>query len=130
VIPLVAHGSHDAIVVLTRGEGLAKLLGFDRLRINVMPIVAGPPWGIAPVQLPTLPFPAKVTARVCEPIDWSHLGSEAADDLELVRHCYEEVLGRMQANLDELVEELPHPVMTRIGTALGLDRLGLVGRRY
>ena len=130
VIPLVAHGSHDAIVVLTRGEGLAKLLGFDRLRINVMPIVAGPPWGIAPVQLPTLPFPAKVTARVCEPIDWSHLGSEAADDPEVVRNCYEEVLGRMQANLDELVEELPHPVMTRIATAMGLDRLGLVGRRY
>ena len=123
VVPLVAHGSHDAIIVLTRGEALARLLRFDRLRINVMPIVAGPPWGIAPVQLPTLPFPAKVTARVCEPIDWSELPPDAAEDPEVVRHCYEEVLGRMQANLDELVEELPHPVLTRVGTALGLDRL-------
>lgn len=129
VIPLVAHGSHDAIIVLTRGERLARLLRFDRLRINVMPIVAGPPWGIAPVQLPTLPLPAKVTARVCDPIDWSHLGPEAADDPEVLRHCYEEVLGRMQANMDELVAELPHPVLARVSTALGLDRVGRSQRR-
>jgi len=40
-----------------------------------------------------------------------------------VRHCYEEVLGRMQSTLDELVEELPHPVLARLGTAIGLHRL-------
>jgi 1-acyl-sn-glycerol-3-phosphate acyltransferase len=123
VVPLVAHGSHDVIFVLTRGETLARWLGFHRFRINVMPIVVGPPWGIAPVQLPTWPLPAKVTARVCEPIDWSALGPDAADDPEVVRHCYEEVLGRMQSNLDELVAELPHPIVSRLSTALGLDRL-------
>jgi 1-acyl-sn-glycerol-3-phosphate acyltransferase len=123
VVPLVAHGSHDAIFVLTRGEALARVLGFRRWRINVMPIVAGPPWGVAPVQLPTWPLPVKVTARVCEPIDWSHLGPDAADDPAVVRHCYEEVLGRMQANLDELVASLPHPLVTRLSTAAGLDRL-------
>lgn len=123
VVPLVAHGSHDVIIVLARGDRLAKRLGFDRLRINVMPVVLGPPWGIAPVQLPTWPLPAKVTARVCEPIDWSPLGPEAAEDPEVVRHCYEEALGRMQSNLDELVDDLPHPVVSRVGTALGLDRL-------
>lgn len=123
VVPMVAHGSHDAIVVLTRGEALARALRLDRLRINVLPIVAGPPWGIAPVQLPTWPLPAKVTVRVCEPMAWSDLGPDAADDPDVVRHCYEEVLGRMQSNLDELVERLPHPVVARVGTALGLDRL-------
>jgi 1-acyl-sn-glycerol-3-phosphate acyltransferase len=123
VIPMVAHGSHDVIMVLTRGEGLARRLGFDRLRIKVMPIVVGPPWGIAPVQLPTWPLPAKVTVRVCEPIDWTHHGSGAGDDPEVVRHCYEEIVGRMQVNLDEMVAALPHPVLTRVGSALGLDRL-------
>lgn len=123
VVPLVAHGSHDALIVLTRGATLARWLGIDRLRVNVMPIVAGPPWGIAPALLPTWPLPTKVTARVCEPLDWSHLGPEAADDPEQVRCCYEEILGVMQTNLDELVEELPNPVAARLTTALGLDRL-------
>ena len=118
VIPVVAHGSHDVIIVLTRGEALAHRLGFDKLRINVFPLVLGPPWGIAPVQLPTWPLPAKVTVRVCEPIDWSPYPPDAADDPAIVRHCYEDILGRMQANLDELVEELPHPVVSRVGSAL------------
>ena len=125
IVPLVAHGSHDTIVVLARGDEVARRLGLRRLRINVMPVVLGFPWGIAPVQLPTLPLPAKVTARVCEPIDWSDLGPEAADDPATVRGCYEEVLGRMQANLDELVIDLPHPVVTRVATAVGLDRISL-----
>ena len=122
IVPMVAHGSHDAIIVLTRGERLARSVGFDRLRINVFPIVAGPPWGIAPVQLPTWPLPAKVTVRICAPMSWPDLPPEAADDDAVVRRCYEEVLGRMQANLDELVDALPHPVAARVGTALGFDR--------
>jgi 1-acyl-sn-glycerol-3-phosphate acyltransferase len=123
VVPIVAHGSHDTIIVLTGGKPLARRLGFDRLRMNIFPIVLGPPWGIAPVQLPTWPLPAKVTVRVCEPLDWSNYGPDTADDPAVVRHCYEEALGRMQANLDELVAELPHPVLARIWCALGLDRL-------
>jgi 1-acyl-sn-glycerol-3-phosphate acyltransferase len=118
VIPVVAHGSHDVIIVLARGEALAHRLGFDKLRINIFPLMLGPPWGIAPVQLPTWPLPAKVTVRVCEPIDWTSYPPEAADDPDVVRHCYEDALGRMQANLDEMVEELPHPVVTRVGSFL------------
>ena len=123
VVPLVAHGSHDAIVVLTRGETLARRLGFDRLRINVMPVVAGPPWGIAPVQLPTWPLPAKVTARIGEPLDWSHLGPAAAEDPTVVQACYDETVERMEADLDDLSHGLPHPVATRVATAVGLDRV-------
>lgn len=123
VVPLVAHGSHDAIIVLTRGDTLAKRLGFDRLRINVMPVVLGPPWGVAPVQLPTWPLPAKVTARVGEPLDWSHLGPDAADDPDAVQACYDETVECMQADLDDLHHSLPHPVAARVATAVGLDRL-------
>ncbi len=121
VVPLVSHGSHDTIVVLSRGDALARRLRFDRLRIGVFPVTLGP-LGIAPLQLLTWPLPAKVVTRVCEPFDWSDLGPDAADDAVTVRHCYEQVLGRMQSNLDELVERTPNPVRTRIATALGLDR--------
>ena len=81
------------------------------------------PTGLVPLPLAGPPLPAKVLCRVCEPFDWTHLPPEAADDDETVRQCYEEVLGRMQATLDDLVAEVPHPVRTRIGDALGLDRL-------
>jgi hypothetical protein len=36
-----------------------------------------------------------------------------------VRSCYEEILGRMQANLDELVARVPHPVLSRLLDPLG-----------
>lgn len=114
VVPLVNHGSHDAIHVLRRGDTVARMVGLDRLRIHVLPLVAGLPWGIAPAPVPTWPLPAKVIVRVCEPIDWRWLGPAAADAPDVVAHCYEEVLGRMQANLDELVAEVPHPVLARL----------------
>lgn len=114
VVPMVGHGSHDVIVVLTRGEAIAKGLGLNRLRIKVLPLLAGPPWGIAPIYLPTLPLPAKLTVRVCEPLDWRSLPPEAADDPVIVHRCYEETLGRMQAALDELIEAAPHPLIERI----------------
>jgi 1-acyl-sn-glycerol-3-phosphate acyltransferase len=123
VVPMVSHGSHDAVVVLSRGDRLARRLGFDRLRINVMPIVAGPPWGVAPAQLPVLPFPAKITVHVGGPIDWSGLGPDAADDPEVVHACYSEVETTMQADLDRLVAECPHPVWTRL-THLGRRVVG------
>ena len=126
VIPLVSHGSHDAIIVVTRGDQIADALRLDRLRIGVFPIVLGP-MGLSPVSLAIPPLPAKVTSRVCEPIDWSDLGPEAADDPEIVARCYEEAYDRMQSNLDELVAAVPHPVRARIGSALGLDRLGRRG---
>ncbi|NIR42044.1 MAG: hypothetical protein GWN79_28545 [Actinobacteria bacterium] len=59
---------------------------------------------------------------MCEPFDWTGFGPEAADDPEVVRHCYEEMLGRMQTNLDELVEEVPHPVRARLAGMFGLGR--------
>ena len=109
VIPVVGHGGHEVMIILARGDMIARRLGLHRLRINVLPLVAGPPWAIA-----TFPLPAKVIVRVSEPIDWSSLGPDAASDPVVVRRCYEEVLGRMQADLDELVSAFPHPVVNRL----------------
>jgi 1-acyl-sn-glycerol-3-phosphate acyltransferase len=126
VVPLVSHGPHDAIIVLTRGERIARTFGLDRLRVQIFPLIIGPPWGIAPINMVTWPLPAKVTSRVCEPFDWSGLGPDAADDPHAVRQCYEELLGRMQATMDELVDAQPHPVLHRLRTALSLT--GRAGR--
>lgn len=122
VVPLVSHGSHDSLIVVFRGDELAHALGLDKLRIHVMPLVIG---SFGPALLPAAgpPFPAKVISRICEPFDWSHYGPEAADDPEIVHRCYEEMQARMQENLDELVELLPHPVRARLSKAFGFDRL-------
>jgi 1-acyl-sn-glycerol-3-phosphate acyltransferase len=109
VVPMVSQGSHDVIQVVARGDALAHRLRLDRIRLNILPVVALPPWFVS-----SFPLPAKVTLRVCEPLDWSRWGPEAADDPAIVRHCYEEALGRMQANLDELVAAEPHPVAARL----------------
>lgn len=121
VVPVVAHGSHEAMVVLTRGQGIATRLGFDRLRINIFPLVASVPWGIVPI-MPSWPIPTKVTVDVCEPLDWSRFGPGAAEDPEVVAQCYEEISDRMQAALDELVDEMPHPIVTRLLNPLNRGR--------
>jgi 1-acyl-sn-glycerol-3-phosphate acyltransferase len=113
VVPAVSVGAHETLVVLARGETLARRLGLYRLtRAKVMPLALGPPFGIAPGGLPTLPLPAKITTELLEPIDWStRHGPDAADDDEIVRRCYEELTSAMQAALDRLAAERRFPVL-------------------
>ena len=109
VVPVVAHGSHDAIVIVTRGERLAKTLGLDRLRIKVFPILLGP-FGLTTVLTPPLPMPSAITVEFLPPIDWSRFGPEAAEDEAVVAACYEEITTAMQVALDRLRVQKPHPV--------------------
>jgi 1-acyl-sn-glycerol-3-phosphate acyltransferase len=120
VFPVVSHGSHESLIVVSRGDRLARVLGLDRLRINVFPIVLGIPFGIGPVFVPNVPLPAKVLVEVLEPREWGHLGRDAAHDPGVVRACYEEITTRMQQALDGLVREMPHPVWRRQLGAVGL----------
>ena len=114
VVPVVGHGGHDAIFVLTRGEGLARALGTDRLRLGSLPIIWQLPWGLSPPIPLYLPLPAKITVQVCEPFDWQAYGPEAADDPEVVDRCYAEVVETMQKTLDQLAEANPYPLMRRM----------------
>ncbi len=113
VVPAVSIGAHETVVVLARGERLARTLGIDRLfRIKVMPLVLGPPWGVVPGGIPTLPLPAKITVELGEPIDWPSVsGPEAADDDEIVGRCNQEHTETMQATLDRLAAERRYPVI-------------------
>ena len=128
VVPVVTHGSHDAVFVLTRGEGIARTLGLNRLRIRVFPIVFGPPFGITTMMVPPPPLPSAVTLEFLPAIDWSGLGPDAAENFETVERCFEEIVGTMQVALDRLHRENPHPLLrgcTRLA-ARGLARAGLL----
>lgn len=113
IVPAVSVGAHETLVVLARGERLAKRLGIDRLfRIKVMPLVFGPPFGVVPGGIPTWPLPAKITVELGEPIDWSSTyGPEAAEDPVIVHNCYQELVETMQGTLDRLAGERRHPIL-------------------
>lgn len=99
IVPVVTHGVQDSIMVLTRGERLARFMPHLRLtRIKVQPILLGLPWGISP-GLPTIPLPSKATVQICEPIE---LGGVDPDDDPAVDALYERITGTMQSVLDEL----------------------------
>ncbi len=111
VIPVVAHGGHHAVVVLARGDLLARAAGLHTLRINVFPLLAGPPFGINSILTPPLPMPAHLTLEFLPPLDWTAYGPDAADDPAVVSACYEDITRRLQAALDRLSAEHPHPVL-------------------
>ncbi|MBW2419042.1 MAG: acyltransferase family protein [Deltaproteobacteria bacterium] len=114
VIPMTIHGAHESTLVLTRGHDIAKMAGFDRVKIKVFPFIWNIPFGLTPAFVPSLPLPAKITVEMGEPLDWSHFGPELADDPETVQGCYDEITGTMQSTLDRLGDEFPYPVLTRL----------------
>ena len=118
VVPVVSYGSHNAVVILSRGERLARVLGLNRLRIKVFPIVLGP-FGVSSILTPPLPMPSAVTVEFMAPIDWTGLGTAAADDEAVVEACYKEITSAMQATLDRLHSEHPHPVLRGWARLLG-----------
>ena len=97
-----------------RGRGIAKALGLEKFRVYSMPVTFTIPWGIVIGPIPSWPIPTKVTLQVCEPMDWSALTPEDANNPEVIDRCYAEITERMQNALDELAREFPYPILTRL----------------
>jgi 1-acyl-sn-glycerol-3-phosphate acyltransferase len=109
IVPIVSIGGQETALFLSRGERLAKLLRLDRtFRLKVLPISIAVPWGLnVGDMLGHFPLPAKITIQVLEPID---LRAEFGEHPDL-GEVYNEVIGRMQACLDELAAERRLPVI-------------------
>jgi 1-acyl-sn-glycerol-3-phosphate acyltransferase len=117
VVPVAAHGGHHAVVVLARGDRLARAAGLHTLRINVFPLLAGLPFGVTSILAPPPPMPAHLTVEFLPALDWTAYGPGAADDTRIVSACYQDITARLQAALDRLSAEHPHPLL------LGCSRL-------
>ena len=117
VVPVVAHGGHHAVVVLTRGDRLARAFGLHNVRINVFPILAGFPFGVTSILAPPLPMPAQLTLEFLPALDWTGYGAAAASNADIVSACYADITGRLQAALSRLSAERPNPLL------LGSSRL-------
>jgi hypothetical protein len=89
------------------------------LRVNVLPLVIGPPLGIAHMPLATpLPLPARITVEFLPALDWTDQGPALADDAEAVDARYVETLTTMRKALDRLRAETPHPLLSGSGHLL------------
>jgi 1-acyl-sn-glycerol-3-phosphate acyltransferase len=104
IVPVVSVGGQETALFLTRGEGLAKLLGIDRMfRLKVLPISIALPWVVnVGDMLGHIPLPAKITVDVLEPIEVADMDVEEAYDL---------ILQRMQRTLTGLQAERRLPVL-------------------
>jgi 1-acyl-sn-glycerol-3-phosphate acyltransferase len=118
IVPVVSIGGQESALFVTRGERLARLLMLDRLlRIKVLPIAFGPPFGLSILDLPPrLPLPSQVTIEVRPPIDLRERFGPDPDRDEV----YEEITSLMQDTLDDLAEERDLPL---VGTVWS-DRSG------
>jgi 1-acyl-sn-glycerol-3-phosphate acyltransferase len=103
VVPVVSIGGQETALFLTRGRRAVELLGLDRLlRLKVLPVALGPPFGITVLDLPgRIPVPAKITIQVLDPI-------ELPDDVDA---AYDLLVDTMQEALDELADERTLPVV-------------------
>jgi 1-acyl-sn-glycerol-3-phosphate acyltransferase len=109
IVPIVTVGGQETALFLSRGEGLARALGIDKLfRLKVLPISLALPWGLnIGDMMGHLPLPAKITSQVLPAIDLrERFGSDP--DLDEV---YEHVLGQMQTTLNALASERTFPVL-------------------
>lgn len=106
IVPVVSVGAHESFYVITDGADFARASGWKRLtRMEVIPVIAGLPWGVWVGPIPHLPPPMRMKVRVLEAMRWPELDPSAADDDATVTRCAREVHSTMQRALDEMVRE-------------------------
>ncbi len=98
----------ESQLYLSRGMGLAKALRLDKLmRVKILPISVGLPFGLSAVLPVNVPLPTKIVMQVLEPIDvLSQFGEEP--DIDAVDAHVRRV---MQKALDGLAKERRLPVI-------------------
>jgi 1-acyl-sn-glycerol-3-phosphate acyltransferase len=101
IVPVVSAGTHEQLVVLTRGDRLAERLRMHRwARTSVCPVVLSLPWGVTSGFVPYLPLPAQTSIAFGRPMTWPELSEGATT--EALGRCYAEVESTMQSMLDAL----------------------------
>jgi 1-acyl-sn-glycerol-3-phosphate acyltransferase len=108
IVPVVATGGQETFFVLNDGRKMAKLLRVDKLlRMKTVPLSLSIPWGLMLVDLPHIPFPAKIRMQVLPPIDlWELFGEDPDWDQA---HSY--VTSVMQVALSGLAAKTVIPVL-------------------
>ena len=107
IVPAVSIGGQETQLFLTRGTWLAKRLGLKRIRMEILPVTIGFPFGLTVLFPANLPLPAKIVYQVLEPIDIVAQFGENPDVDEVDAH----VRSVMQTALDRLGRQRRFPVL-------------------
>ncbi len=108
IVPVVATGGQETVIVLNDGRRTAKALRFDTLlRIKSVPLTLSIPWGLLPGGLPHLPLPAKIRMQVLPPIDLQERYGDEPDWDD----AYDYVTSTMQVALSSLAARTTLPVL-------------------
>jgi 1-acyl-sn-glycerol-3-phosphate acyltransferase len=107
IVPAVSIGGQETQLFVTRGNWLAKRLGLKRIRMEILPITIGLPFGLTVFFPANMPLPAKIVYQVLEPIDVAAQFGNDADVREVDTH----VRSVMQTALDRLAHQRRFPVL-------------------
>jgi len=107
IVPAVSIGGQETQLFLTRGNWLAKRLGLKRIRIEILPVTIGFPFGLTVFFPANMPLPAKLVYHVLEPIDVVATFGKDPDVAEVDAH----VRSVMQTALDQLGRQRRFPVL-------------------
>jgi 1-acyl-sn-glycerol-3-phosphate acyltransferase len=107
IVPAVSIGAQETQLFLTNGHELAKRLGLKRLRLEILPITVGFPFGLTTFFPANFPLPSKIVYQMLEPIDIiAQFGTDPDID-EVDAH----VRSVMQSALDQLTHQRRFPVL-------------------
>ena len=107
IVPVVSIGAQETQLFLTRGDRLAKRLGLHRMRLDILPVTVGLPFGMTMFFPANFPLPTKIVDQVLEPIDIGARFGKNPNVAEVDSY----VRSVMQNALDRLAQERRYPVL-------------------
>lgn len=107
IVPAVSIGGQETQLFLTRGAWLAKRLRLHRIRMDIMPLTFGFPFGLTSTIPANFPLPSKIITEVLDPIHVADRFGDEPDVEEVDAH----VRGVMQGALGRLARERRFPVL-------------------
>lgn len=107
IVPVVSIGAQETQLFLSRGDQLAKRLGLHRIRLDILPITIGLPFGLTMFFPANFPLPTKIVNQALDPIDVFALFGKNPNVAEVDSY----VRSVMQDALDCLARERRFPVL-------------------
>ena len=98
IVPVAVVGAEEAMPIFAHVRALEKLTGLIYFPLNH----AFPHFGLA---AGLMYLPAKFHIRFLEPVQFEHVGADAADDVAFVQQAADDVRARIQSSLNEMLRE-------------------------